>query len=118
MGYNTAGIGAPGRVKTYAYKLLSVGLDGGRWVELPSKSNIARFASETVVQRLYSPNVIHRLPEEDDWVMIEWLGSQDVGTEVFKVTSPTAAANRCFSSRRAMADTSTTTTETCASGPM
>ena len=85
VGYNTAGIGAPGRVKTYAYKLLSVGLDGGRWVELPSKSNIARFASETVVQRLYSPNVIHRLPEEDDWVMIEWLGSQDVGTEVFKV---------------------------------
>ena len=85
VAYNTAGVGAPGRVKTYAYKLLSVGLDGGPWVELPAKSNIARFASETVVQRLYSPAVIHRLPKEDDWVMIEWLGSDDVGTEVFRV---------------------------------
>ena len=85
VAYNTAGIGLPGTVKTYAYKLLSVGIDGGRWVELPSKSNIARFASETVVQRLFSPNVVHRLPEEEDWVMIEWFGSHDVGTEVFKV---------------------------------
>ncbi len=85
VAYNAAGVGAPGRVKTYAYKLLSVGLDGGPWVELPSKSNIARFASETVVQRLYSPNLVHRLPEQDDWVMIEWLGSDDVGTEVFRV---------------------------------
>ena len=85
VGYNSAGVGLPGRVKTYAYKLLSVGLDGGRWVELPSKSNIARFASETVVQRLASPNLVHRLPNEDDWVLIEWFGSDDVGTEVFKV---------------------------------
>ena len=85
VGYNSAGVGLPGRVKTYAYKLLSVGLDGGRWVELPSKSNIARFASETVVQRLASPNLVHRLPDEDDWVLIEWFGSDDVGTEVFKV---------------------------------
>ena len=85
VGYNSAGVGLPGRVKTYAYKLLSVGLDGGRWVELPSKSNIARFASETVVQRLASPNLVHRLPDEDDWVLIEWFGSNDVGTEVFKV---------------------------------
>ena len=96
VGYNTPGIGAPGRVKTYAYKLLSVGLDGGRWVELPSKTNIARFASETVVQRLFSPNVIHRLPEEEDWVMIEWLGSSDVGTEVFKVNVTNGASEPVF----------------------
>lgn len=85
VGYASAGVGLPGRVKTYAYKLLSVGIDGGRWVELPSKSNIARFASETVVQRLASPNLVHRLPDEDDWVLIEWFGSDDVGTEVFRV---------------------------------
>ena len=85
VGYNSAGVGLTGRVKTYAYKLLSVGLDGGRWIELPSKSNIARFASETVVQRLASPNLVHRLPDEDDWVLIEWFGSNDVGTEIFRV---------------------------------
>lgn len=85
VGYASAGVGLPGRVKTYAYKLLSVGLDGGRWVELPSKSNIARFASETVVQRLASPILVHRLPDEDEWVLIEWFGSDDVGTEVFRV---------------------------------
>ena len=85
VGYASAGVGLPGRVKTYAYKLLSVGLDGGRWVELPSKSNIARFVSETVVQRLASPNVVHRLPDEDDWVLISWFGSNDVGTEIFRV---------------------------------
>ncbi len=85
IGYNTPGIGLTGRVKTYAWKLLSVGLDGGRWVELPSKSNIARFASETVVQRLASPGLVHRLPDEDDWVLIEWFGSDDVGTEIFRV---------------------------------
>lgn len=85
VGYASAGVGLPGRVKTYAYKLLSVGLDGGRWVELPSKSSIARFASETVVQRLASPILVHRLPDEDDWVLIEWFGSDDVGTEVFRV---------------------------------
>ena len=85
IGYNTPGIGLAGRVKTYAWKLLSVGIEGGRWVELPSKSNIARFASETVVQRLGSPGLVHRLPDEDDWVLIEWFGSNDVGTEIFRV---------------------------------
>ena len=55
VGYNRAGIGAAGKVKTYAWKLLSVGIDGGRWVELPSKNNITRFAFETYVQRLFSP---------------------------------------------------------------
>ena len=85
VGYASAGVGLPGKVKTYAYKLLSVGLDGGRWVELPSKSNIARFVSETVVQRLASPILVHRLPDEDDWVLIEWFGSEDVGTEIFRV---------------------------------
>ncbi len=85
VGYNSAGIGLPGKVKTYAYKLLSVGLDGGRWVELPSKSNITRFASETFAQRLASPAVVGRLPEEDDWVLIEWFGSEESGTELFKV---------------------------------
>ena len=85
VGYNQPGIGRAGRVKTYAYKLLSVGLDGGRWVELPAKSNIARFVSETVVQRLASPYLVHRLPDEEDWVLIEWFGSNDVGTEIFRV---------------------------------
>ena len=85
IGYNTAGIGGPGKVKTYAYKLLSVGIDGGPWVELPSKSNITRFAFETFVQRLFSPRVISRLPAEQDWVLIEWYNSEENGAEVFKV---------------------------------
>ena len=85
IGYNTAGIGGPGKVKTYAYKLLSVGIDGGPWVELPSKSNITRFAFETFVQRLFSPRVVSRLPAEEDWVLIEWFNSEENGTEVFKV---------------------------------
>ncbi len=84
-GYNSAGIGAPGKVKTFAWKLLSVGLDGGRWVELPSKSNIARFAFETYVQRLFSPRVVSRLPAEDDQVLIEWFNAEENGAEVFKV---------------------------------
>ena len=85
VGYNRAGIGGPGKVKTYAYKLLSVGIDGGPWVELPSKSNITRFAFETFVQRLFSPRVVSRLPAEEDWVLIEWFNSEENGTEVFKV---------------------------------
>ncbi len=85
IGYNSAGIGGPGKVKTYAYKLLSVGIDGGRWVELPSKSNITRFAFETFVQRLFSPRIVSRLPAEEDWVLIEWFNSEENGTEVFKV---------------------------------
>ena len=85
IGYNSAGIGAPGKVKTYAWKLLSVGLDGGRWVELPSKSNIARFAFETYVQRLFSPRVVSRLPAEEDQVLIEWFNAEENGAEVFKV---------------------------------
>ena len=85
VGYNTAGIGGAGKVKTYAYKLLSIGLNGGRWVELPSKSNITRFASETYAQRLYSPIVVNRLTDQKDWVLIEWFGSEESGTELFKV---------------------------------
>ncbi len=85
VGYNSAGIGGPGKVKTFAWKLLSVGLDGGRWVELPSKSNIARFAFETYVQRLFSPRVVSRLPAEDDQVLIEWFNAEENGAEVFKV---------------------------------
>ena len=85
IGYNRAGIGAAGKVKTYAWKLLSVGIDGGRWMELPGKSNIARFAFETYVQRLFSPRVVSRLPAEDDWVLIEWFNAEENGTEVFKV---------------------------------
>ena len=85
IGYNRAGIGAAGKVKTYAWKLLSVGIDGGRWVELPSKSNITRFAFETYVQRLFSPRVVSRLAKEEDWVLIEWFNAEENGTEVFKV---------------------------------
>ena len=85
IGYNRAGIGAAGKVKTYAWKLLSVGIGGGRWVELPSKSNITRFAFETYVQRLFSPRVVSRLPAEEDWVLIEWFNAEENGTEVFKV---------------------------------
>ena len=84
-GYNSAGIGGPGKVKTYAYKLLSVGIDGGPWIELPSKSNITRFAFETFVQRLFSPRVVSRLPSQEDWVLIEWFNAEENGTEVFKV---------------------------------
>ena len=85
IGYNRAGIGAAGKVKTYAWKLLSVGIDGGRWVELPGKNNITRFAFETYVQRLFSPRVVSRLPSEEDWVLIEWFNAEENGTEVFKV---------------------------------
>ena len=85
IGYNSAGIGAAGKVKTFAWKLLSVGIDGGRWVELPSKSNITRFAFETYVQRLFSPRVVSRLPAEEDQVLIEWFNSEENGAEVFKV---------------------------------
>lgn len=85
VAYNTAGIGNAGRVKTYAWKLLSVGLDGGEWVELPRKIGIARFASETANQRLASPRLVSRLPKEADRVMIEWLASDGVGTEFFRV---------------------------------
>ena len=85
IGYNRAGIGTAGKVKIYAWKLLSVGIDGGRWIELPSKSNITRFAFETYVQRLFSPRVVDRLPAQDDWVLIEWFNAEENGTEVFKV---------------------------------
>ena len=85
IGYNRAGIGAAGKVKTYAWKLLSVGIDGGRWVELPSKSNITRFAAETYAQRLFSPRIVSRLPAEKDWVLVVWFNSEQNGAEVFKV---------------------------------
>ncbi len=85
VGYNRHSVGASGKVKTYAWKLLSVGIDGGRWVELPSKSNITRFAFETYVQRLFRPRMISRLPKEEDWVLLEWANSEKSGTEVFKV---------------------------------
>ena len=84
VGYNTPGIGRPGKVKTWAYKLLSVGLKGGRWVELPSKP-IARFAAETFQNRLFSPRIVNGLPDEDDWVQVEWLNTAGTGIEVFKV---------------------------------
>ena len=83
-GYNNPGIGAPGKVKTYAFKLLSVGLDGGRWIELPRKKEITRFASETFAARLNSPEVVSRLPDEKDWVLIEWRNAGS-GSELFKV---------------------------------
>ena len=96
IGYNRAGIGAAGKVKTYAFKLLSVGLHGGRWVELPSKSNITRFAFETFVQRLFSPRVVSRLPTEPDWILIEWFNAEENGTEVFKVNVKTGQPRPVF----------------------
>ncbi|MCE2390651.1 MAG: hypothetical protein J4G09_04130 [Proteobacteria bacterium] len=71
-GYASTSIGAPGRVKTYAYKLLSVGLEGGKFVELPRKGGIARSLSETFTNRLASPRVVDRLAKEDDWILVEW----------------------------------------------
>ena len=96
IGYNRAGIGAAGKVKTYAFKLLSVRLHGGRWVELPSKSNITRFAFETFVQRLFSPRVVSLLPTEPDWILIEWFNAEENGTEVFKVNVKTGQQRPVF----------------------
>ena len=76
VGYNRAGIGAAGKVKTYAWKLLSVGIDGGRWVELPSKNNITRFAFETYEQPCSVPGWCRAFPPRRTG-LIEWLNSEE-----------------------------------------
>ncbi len=84
-GYATAAFGAPGRVKVTANKLLSVGLDGGPWIELPRKNEIARFASEVYQERLGRPSVVSRLSDEEDWVLVEWENASQTGSDLFKI---------------------------------
>jgi len=95
-GYNNPGILGAGKVKTYAYKLLSVGLDGGRWIELPRKASITRFAAETLLNRLNRPRVVSRLAEEKDWVLVEWSGDGGVSADLFKVNIKNGRAKSVF----------------------
>lgn len=86
VAYRTVGFGAPGKVKTYAFKLLSVGIEpGSKFIELPRKSRITRFSSETFQDRLGSPALLHRLPKEEDWVLIQWDRDQGSGSELLKI---------------------------------
>lgn len=84
-GYNTVGVGMAGRVKRYASKLLSVRRDGGPFIELPRKKEIARFGSEQRVQRFGTPDVACTLRNENEWVLVEWLNDTGSGSELFKV---------------------------------
>jgi len=96
IGYNTVGTGGAGKAKTYANKLLSVGLDGSRWIELPRKAEIKRFATEIVQNRLARPNLVSRLPEEKDWVLVGWSGDGGSSADLFKVNVKNGRARSVF----------------------
>jgi len=96
IGYNTVGTGGAGKAKTYAHKLLSVGLDGSRWIELPRKSEIKRFATEIIQNRLARPNLVSRLPEEKDWVLVGWSGDGGSSADLFKVNVKNGRARSVF----------------------